>query len=132
MGRKMDLGSGSLAGLARRAAEVEGDAAERAEWLRRAAETARSIGDAEGAIECYGRLIEERPRDTNARAALVELHRARGDALRSRGILGKAAQCMRHGRIANPYRMIERPASMLEHFAPAVVTRSFPLPRPLR
>lgn len=74
-GRFEDLGA-----LARRAAGVLDDRTERAEWLRRAAETARSTGDADGAIDCYARLIEERPRDPDARAALLELHRARGDA----------------------------------------------------
>jgi len=74
-GRYEDLGA-----LARRAAGVVEDGVERAEWLRRAAETARSTGDVETAIDCYVRLIEARPRDPDARAALLELHRARGDA----------------------------------------------------
>jgi tetratricopeptide (TPR) repeat protein len=41
---------------------------------------ASARGDTEAAIDCYVRLIEERPRDPDARAALLELHRARGDA----------------------------------------------------
>jgi tetratricopeptide (TPR) repeat protein len=74
-GRYEDLGA-----LARRASGVLEDRTERAEWLRRAAETSRSTGDVEGAIDSYVRLVEERPNDPDARAALLELHRARGDA----------------------------------------------------
>lgn len=76
-----------LSGLAQRAALLAGDSAERAEWFRRAAETARGSGNSELAVECYTRLLEERPQDRNAEAALVELHRARGNAEPLAGLL---------------------------------------------
>jgi tetratricopeptide (TPR) repeat protein len=68
-----------LCGLARRVADLVSDPDRRADWYRRAAETARSSGDAAFAVECYERLLEERPRDLDAKAALLELHRGRGD-----------------------------------------------------
>jgi tetratricopeptide (TPR) repeat protein len=66
--------------LARRAAELSPDPEERASWYRRAAETARSVGDGETAVTFYHCLLGERPNDRNAEAALLELHRARGEA----------------------------------------------------
>jgi tetratricopeptide (TPR) repeat protein len=66
--------------LARRAAELSPDPEERASWYRRAAETARSVGDGETAVSFYHCLLGERPNDRNAEAALLELHRARGEA----------------------------------------------------
>ena len=66
--------------LARRAADASADPEERAGWYRRAAETARSIGDSETAVSFYHCLLGERPNDRNAEAALLELHRARGEA----------------------------------------------------
>jgi tetratricopeptide (TPR) repeat protein len=68
-----------LARLARRVAELTPDPDRQADWYRRAAETARGSGDAAFAVECYERLLEERPRDLDAKAALFELHRGRGD-----------------------------------------------------
>jgi tetratricopeptide (TPR) repeat protein len=69
-----------LIALARRAAELSTDPEERAGWYRRAAETARSTGDSETAVSFYHCLLGERPNDRNAEAALLELHRARGEA----------------------------------------------------
>lgn len=69
-----------LIALSRRAAAGSADPAERAEWYRRAAETARSIGQGDLAIELFRRLLEERPADRHAETALLELHRSRGDA----------------------------------------------------
>jgi tetratricopeptide (TPR) repeat protein len=69
-----------LTQLARRVAELVPDPDRQADWYRRAAETARSSGDAAFAVECYERLLAERPRDLDAKAALLELHRGRGDA----------------------------------------------------
>jgi tetratricopeptide (TPR) repeat protein len=68
-----------LARLARRVAELVPEPDRQADWYRRAAETARGSGDAAFAVECYERLLEERPRDLDAKAALLELHRSRGD-----------------------------------------------------
>jgi tetratricopeptide (TPR) repeat protein len=68
-----------LATLARRVAELNPDPDRQADWYRRAAETARSSGDAAFAVECYEHLLAERPRDLDAKAALLELHRGRGD-----------------------------------------------------
>lgn len=68
-----------LAQLSRRVADLLADPDRRADWYRRAAETARSSGDAALAVECYGRLLEVRPRDRDAKAALLDLHRSRGD-----------------------------------------------------
>jgi tetratricopeptide (TPR) repeat protein len=70
----------ALIGLSRRAAAVSTDPVERAEWFRRAAETARSIGAGDVAVELFGRLLEERPRDRHAETALIDLHRTRGNA----------------------------------------------------
>jgi tetratricopeptide (TPR) repeat protein len=66
--------------LAMRAAVASPNAAERAEWHRRAAETARGIGNAELAVQFYQHLLEDRPNDRHAEAALLELYRSRGDA----------------------------------------------------
>lgn len=70
----------SLIDLSRRAAAVSADPVERGEWFRRAAETARSIGEGDVAVELFGRLLEERPRDRHAETALIDLHRTRGNA----------------------------------------------------
>ncbi|MGH0028797.1 MAG: hypothetical protein ACQGVC_03330 [Myxococcota bacterium] len=69
-----------LMALARRAAAISADPAERAEWYRRAGETARSIGEGDVAVEFFGRLLEERPGDRHAEAALLTLYRTRGEA----------------------------------------------------
>jgi tetratricopeptide (TPR) repeat protein len=66
--------------LARRAAAASADPTERAEWHRRAAETAAGIGDADSAVEFYQRLLDDRPGDRQAEAQLLALHRARGEA----------------------------------------------------
>jgi len=68
-----------LARLARRAAELVTDVARRVDWYRRAAETARSVGDVVLAVECYEQLLAEQPRESDAKEALIELHRDRGD-----------------------------------------------------
>jgi tetratricopeptide (TPR) repeat protein len=68
-----------LARLSRRVANLVSDPDRQADWYRRAAETARGSGDAKFAAECYERLLEERPQDLDAKAALLELHRGRGD-----------------------------------------------------
>lgn len=69
-----------LMSLSRRAAGMSSDPAERAEWYRRAGETARGIGQGDVAVEFFGRLLEERPGDRHAEAALLTLHRTRGEA----------------------------------------------------
>jgi tetratricopeptide (TPR) repeat protein len=69
-----------LARLARRVADLVPDPDRQADWYRRAAETARSSGDAAFAVECYECLLGKRPQDLDAKAALLELHRGRGDA----------------------------------------------------
>ena len=66
--------------LSMRAAVACSDAGERAEWHRRAAETARGIGNADLAVQFYRQLLEDRPGDRHAEAALLELHRSRGEA----------------------------------------------------
>jgi tetratricopeptide (TPR) repeat protein len=68
-----------LAQLARRVATLASDPNRRVDWYRRAAKTASSCGDGALAAESYQRLIEERPRDKEAKEALLELHRGRGD-----------------------------------------------------
>jgi len=68
-----------LAQLAQRMAGLVADPDRRADWYRRAAETARNSGDATLAVDCYEKLLEVRPRDRDATAALLELHRSRGD-----------------------------------------------------
>jgi tetratricopeptide (TPR) repeat protein len=68
-----------LAQLSQRVAGLVADPDRSADWYRRAAETARNSGDAALAVECYGQLLEVRPRDRDAKAALLELHRSRGD-----------------------------------------------------
>jgi tetratricopeptide (TPR) repeat protein len=68
-----------VAQLAQRMAGLVADPDRRADWYRRAAETARNSGDAALAVDCYEKLLEVRPRDRDATAALLELHRSRGD-----------------------------------------------------
>jgi tetratricopeptide (TPR) repeat protein len=70
----------ALVDLSRKAAAIAADPAERAEWYRRAAETARSVGQGDLAVELFRRLLDERPGDRHAEAALQALHRNRGDA----------------------------------------------------
>lgn len=69
----------ALIDLARRAAGASSDPADRGEWYRRAAETADATGNSEAAVAFYGCLLEERPGDRNAEAALRKLHRSRGE-----------------------------------------------------
>lgn len=69
----------ALASLAERAGHLAVPVAQRVDWLRRAAETARALGDAPRAIGCYRSLLAESPNDAGARAALCDLHRSRGE-----------------------------------------------------
>lgn len=69
----------ALIALAQRAAQSAQDPEERAGWYRRAAETACSIGNSEIAISFYQCLLTESEGDRNAEAALIGLHRERGE-----------------------------------------------------
>lgn len=68
-----------LAALAERAGHLSVPSEQRVDWFRRAAETARALGDAARAIGCYRSLLAESPNDAAARGALCDLHRSRGE-----------------------------------------------------
>ena len=69
-----------LMDLAEEAARMAQPAEQRVFWYRRAAEAARALGEAERAIECFRRLLDECPSDRGARFALCDLYRSRGEA----------------------------------------------------
>jgi len=68
-----------LAALAERAGHLSVPSEQRVDWFRRAAETARALGDAARAIGCYRSLLAESPNDAAARGALCDLYRSRGE-----------------------------------------------------
>jgi tetratricopeptide (TPR) repeat protein len=69
-----------LIDLAEQAASASQPREQRVFWIRRAAEAARAAGVPQRAIACYSLLLDERPDDHGARAALADLYRSRGDA----------------------------------------------------
>jgi len=65
--------------LCENAARLSEPREQRIYWYRRAADTARVVGEPERAISCYQELLARYPDDHGARAALCDLFRSRGD-----------------------------------------------------
>jgi tetratricopeptide (TPR) repeat protein len=66
--------------LCRAAALACPSGAERALWLSRQAASLRELGDDAGAAAAYREVLEEKPNDRDAHAALCDLHRRAGQA----------------------------------------------------
>jgi tetratricopeptide (TPR) repeat protein len=107
--------------LAMRAAVASSNAEERAEWHRRAAETARGIGNAELAVQFYQHLLEDRPNDRHAEAALLELYRSRGESrLLANLLLAELRRASRRDELALHLELAELFAGDLDDPAAAI------------